>query len=76
VHDGGVSTSEPFLPIKNAHADAIDAADPGLGAPGTIIPPEQDEAELSAAEQAFEERMDQEREREPLFRPPVPKQHD
>ena len=64
-----MTTSEPFLPVKHVGSDEIDAADPGLGAPGSL--PAGDEPDEDAR-RAFDERMARERENDPLFRTPQP----
>ena len=67
-----MNSSEPFLPVKHSRTDEIDAADPGLGAPGTIPPPDATDDELNAQQDEFQKRMDQERDHDSLFRTPHP----
>ncbi|MGW5152872.1 hypothetical protein [Rhodococcus koreensis] len=68
-----MSMNEPFLPITHVRPDEIDAADPGLGAPGTPTPPPTtgDDTEDNTR-QEFEDRMDHARGEKQLFRTPDP----
>ncbi|WP_213016450.1 MULTISPECIES: hypothetical protein [unclassified Rhodococcus (in: high G+C Gram-positive bacteria)] len=61
--------NEPFLPITHTGSDEIDAADPGLGAPGTPTPPTTD---IEDAEREFEDRIEQARGQQQIFRTPEP----
>lgn len=63
--------TEPFMP-RHHHDDSLDAADPGLGAPGhdENVP---DAAELDAQVDAFEKRLDAERDSHIPFHAPTPK---
>ncbi|WP_176444403.1 hypothetical protein [Rhodococcoides kyotonense] len=55
--------TEPFLP-RHRHDDSIDAADPGIDAPS--------EDDVDRKVEAFEERLDSERDEKTLFRTPKP----
>ncbi|MDT2004806.1 hypothetical protein FXW78_08875 [Rhodococcus opacus] len=66
-----MSMSEPFLPITHVRPDEIDAADPGLGAPGTPTPPTTDE-HLDDEEREFEDRMEHARGEKQIFHTPEP----
>ncbi|QYA99973.1 hypothetical protein I1A62_02230 (plasmid) [Rhodococcus sp. USK10] len=66
-----MSMNEPFLPITHVGSDEIDAADPGLGAPGTPTPPTTDD-DTDEAENEFEDRIEQARGEKQIFRTPEP----
>ncbi|MFC9361788.1 hypothetical protein ACFTZB_35085 [Rhodococcus sp. NPDC057014] len=66
-----MSMNEPFLPITHVGSDEIDAADPGLGAPGTPTSPTTDD-DTDEAENEFEDRMEQARGEKQIFRTPEP----
>jgi len=66
-----MSTNDPFLPVTQVRPDEIDAADPRLGAPGTPTPSTVD-GETDEAEREFEDRMEQARAGEQIFRTPTP----
>ena len=65
-----MSMNEPFLPLAHVGGDEIDAADPGLGAPGTPAPPAADD--IDEEEHEFEDRMEQARGKKQIFRTPEP----